>query len=48
MQTDLPSRAPDLLKRALSLFKERHLRRPVKREGYSVHRCGFDRFRAVL
>ncbi|CAN0500585.1 unnamed protein product [Rangifer tarandus platyrhynchus] len=43
MQTDLPSRAPDLLKRAFSLFKERHRSRPVKREDYSVHRrrCGF-------
>lgn len=48
MQTDLPSRAPDLLKRAFSLFKERHRSRPVKREDYSVHRCGFDRFRVVL
>lgn len=48
MKTNLPSCAPDLLKRALSLFKERHRRRPVKREGYSVHRCGFDRFRVVL
>lgn len=46
MKTDLPSRAPDLLKRLLSLFKEPHQRRPVKREGYSAHRRCWDRFRA--
>lgn len=40
MKTDLPSRAPDLLKRALSPFKEPHRRRPVKREVYSAHRRG--------
>ncbi|CAI9173750.1 unnamed protein product [Rangifer tarandus platyrhynchus] len=48
MQTDLPSRAPDLLKRAFSLFKERHRSRPVKREDYSVHReCSSNKYFGV-